>query len=320
MAEKSFFHEPALLHEAIEILNPQPGSVMLDATVGGGGDSSAIAERISPGGTLIAIDRDAEAVQAAEERLRRFQNMVNIRVYHSDFLNLSTVLTNYPLLNGALFDLGVSSHQLDSERGFSFMRDEPLDMRMDQSKGFTAADLLASMTEQELWRVLRENGEERWARAISRSIIARRSSGEPILTTGELAKVVMNAVPRKYWPGNIHVATRTFQSIRRIVNDEANQLTIGLKTVIDHLAPGGRLAVISFHSLEDRVVKRMFADAAGRSASPPRSSPAALLNVDEINPVLRLITRKPITITQAETERNPRSRSAVLRAGEKLPH
>lgn len=293
---------------------------MLDATAGGGGDSSAIAERISPGGTLIAIDRDAEAVQAAEERLRRFQNMVNIRVYHSDFLNLSTVLTNYPLLNGALFDLGVSSHQLDSERGFSFMRDEQLDMRMDSSKGFTAEELLASITEQELWRVLRENGEERWARAIARSIIARRSSGEPIHTTGELAKVVMNAVPRKYWSGNIHVATRTFQSIRRIVNDEANQLTIGLKTVIDQLAPGGRLAVISYHSLEDRVVKRMFADAAGRNASPPRSSPAALLNVEKTDPVLRLLTRKPITPTQSELERNPRSRSAVLRAVEKLPH
>ena len=316
----SNYHTPVLLDEILDALDPQPGKVMLDATLGGGGHSLALAQKLQPGGTLIGLDRDTDALDAARIRLAPVQNFVSIILLHTPFGNMATALdaeiaTQNTKMDGILFDLGVSSHQLDTSRGFSFRRDENLDMRMDRGEGVSAGELAQTASAKELERIFYEYGEERWAKRIAQVMVERRAK-QPIETTAQLAQIVEQSVPRKAWPRDIHVATRVFQALRIAVNDELGQLQAGLDTAIDRLKPGGRLAVISYHSLEDRIVKHVFSAAAGMGATAPGSSPAAFLTPLQ-EPILRLITRKPITPTEVEITRNPRARSAKLRIAEK---
>jgi 16S rRNA (cytosine1402-N4)-methyltransferase len=317
--QSSTYHEPVLVDEVLEFLAPEPGETVLDATVGGGGHSILIAARLTPGGILIALDRDVDALAASGKRLAPLRTQITIITVHAEFGKIDSVLdgtagTDSIRLDGALFDLGISSHQVDTGRGFSFRRDEPLDMRMDATTGESAADVLAQSTEAELARLIWENGEERFARRIARTISAERSAGRPIKTTGSLAGAVERSVPRAAWPRDIHVATRTFQALRIVVNDEMGQLRKGLAAAIDRLRPGGRVVVISYHSLEDRIVKQAFARCAGKTSSPPRLSPGVFLDQAPEEPTLTLLTRKPVVPGEAEAARNPRSRSAKLRA------
>lgn len=338
----STYHVPVLLAEILELLQPEPGQAFLDATLGGGGHSEALARHLIPGGTLVALDRDTDALQAAGARLAmltqnnaqsdaaqpekepatRLQNFVSIILLHTAFGNMETALitdsrTRNLKFHGILFDLGVSSHQLDTERGFSFRRDELLDMRMDRSSGRSVAELLQEEPQEELERILHEYGEERWARRIAQRMVERRQRSEPLETTAQLAELVEQAIPRKAWPRDIHVATRTFQGLRIAVNAELEQLRTGLEAAITRLLPGGRIAVISYHSLEDRIVKQTFAAAAGTLPSAPGSSPAAFL-APQREPTVDILTRKPVGPTDAEIAQNPRSRSAKLRAIVKL--
>ena len=314
------YHLSVMLQEALEYLAPQPGETMLDATLGGGGHSEALAQRLRPGGTLIGLDRDADALENAGRRLEPYRPDLDIILISTGFGNMEAALRAQPELatrkiDGILFDLGVSSHQLDTERGFSFRRDEFLDMRMNRTGSEpTAADLLATASETEIARILWEYGEERFSRRIAAAIVAQRERGQPLQTTTELASLVERAVPRAGWPKEIHVATRTFQGIRIAVNEELGQLEAGLTAAIARLSPGGRIVVLSFHSLEDRIVKRIFADAAGRTPNAPGSSPAAWLPSALQAPTLALLTRKPVLPTEAEIAHNPRARSAKLRA------
>ena len=321
-SDRSDYHEPVMPAEVLQYLAPQPGEVMLDATLGGGGHSAMLAAHIQPGGTLIGIDRDADALESAGTRLAKFQTHVDIILLRSDFgkLNFAIEADNRAKsleLHGALFDLGVSSHQLDTQRGFSFRRNEPLDMRMDAETGRSAAQYLAEETETEIARVLFEYGEERASRKIARRIVEQRERGEPIQTTAQLAAIVEVSIPRAAWPRDINVSTRTFQGLRIAVNDELGQLQNGLDAAIARLAPGGQIVVISYHSLEDRIVKQTFARDAGKTGGAPGSSPAAFLP-SVTNPILEIITRKPISPTDAEIAQNPRARSARLRAARKL--
>lgn len=309
------------MNEALHYLNVAPGKIVLDATLGGAGHSQAIAQAIAPNGILIGLDRDSDALTEAAMRLAPLREHLSIILLHSPFGNLDFALeaeeqTKGTLLDGALFDLGVSSHQLDTARGFSFRRDEPLDMQMDATAGRSAAALIADASEAELTRILTEYGEERWAKRIAQNIVAQRQK-QPILTTAQLTGIVERSVPRAAWPKDIHVATRTFQGIRIAVNDELGQLETGLKAAFKRLRSGGRLVVISYHSLEDRIVKQTFASWAGRTPSAPGSSPAAFLK-PESEPVAIQITRKPVSPAPEEIARNPRARSARLRAIEKI--
>ncbi len=313
------YHVPVLLDEVVEYLEPKPGATMLDATLGGGGHSAALAGRISPGGALYGLDRDLEAIETARKRLEAFPT-VRTTLVHTSFGDMDAALaalegTETIRFDGVLFDLGVSSHQLDTERGFSFRRDERLDMRMDGADASrpTAAALLAALDEAEIARVLWEFGDENWSRRIAKRIVERREKGEPLETTAQLAALVEQSVPKAAWPREIHVATRSFQALRIAVNDELGQLRAGLQAAFERLEPGGRMAAISYHSLEDRIVKQMFATWAGRSPSAPGSSLAALLP-DERTVIGALLTRKPVTPSPAEMTRNPRARSAKLRA------
>lgn len=318
--EPEEYHIPVLLQETLDYLAPQPGETMLDATLGGGGHSEALARHLRPGGTLIGLDRDAEALANAERRLAPYRADMAIILISTGFGNMETALQAQPetiarKMDGVLFDFGVSSHQLDTERGFSFRRDEFLDMRMSRTGGEpTAADLLATASEAELARILWEYGEERFSRRIAAAIVAQRERGQPLQTTREFAALIERAVPRAGWPKEIHVATRAFQGIRIAVNDELGQLEAGLKAAIDRLKPGGRLVTLSYHSLEDRITKRIFAEAAGRTPNAPGSSPAAWLPNATQSPTLTLLTRKPILPSEAEIAQNPRARSAKLRA------
>ena len=321
-SDHSDYHEPVMPAEVLHYLAPQPGEVILDATLGGGGHSALLAAQIQPGGTLIGIDRDADALESAGARLAKFQTHVDIILLRSDFgkLNFAIEADNRAKslkLDGALFDLGVSSHQLDTQRGFSFRRNEPLDMRMDAASGRSAAQFLAEESEAEIARVLFDYGEERASRKIARRIVERRERGEPVQTTAQLAALVEGSIPRSAWPRDINVSTRTFQGLRIAVNDELGQLQSGLDAAISRLAPGGRIAVISYHSLEDRIVKQTFARDAGKTGGAPGSSPAAFLP-SVTNPILEIITRKPVSPTAAEIAQNPRARSARLRVARKI--
>ena len=304
----------------MQFLDLKPGAVVLDATLGGAGHSSRIVQGIAPGGTLYALDRDTEALEAAGQRLASVRN-VTIVLAHAQFSDLELVLKQKtgregPLLDGALFDAGVSSHQLDSARGFSFLRDEALDMRMNQQSGRTAADILAEADEQELVRIIWEFGEERFARPIARAIAVYRQNNV-LRTTGQLAALVQQTVPRKAWPRDIHVATRTFMALRIEVNQELDQLAQGLRAAIRMLKPGGRLVAISFHSLEDRVVKHTLAEAAGRKKPVPAHSPELFAEADR-QALVQVLTAKPLQPGGEEVARNSRARSAKLRAAVKL--
>jgi 16S rRNA (cytosine1402-N4)-methyltransferase len=297
-------HEPVLVREILEVLVPPDAAaraVYCDATVGLGGHASAILEQAGPGGRLIGLDRDQDAIGASRQRLEPFGDRVTL--VHAPFSRVRAVLQELDALpvDGVLVDLGVSSPQLDrAERGFSFQRSGPLDMRMDQSSGKTAADLLNEVTQSELESLLRTYGEERFAGRIARHVIEARDRGE-LDSTSTLATIIARAVP----PGERHKnpATRTFQALRIAVNDELDELDTFLNQAVECLRPGGRLCVIAFHSLEDRMVKRRFrALAEGRLAGPR----------------LRILTKHIVTASDEEQARNPRARSAKLRAAERV--
>jgi 16S rRNA (cytosine1402-N4)-methyltransferase len=289
-------HIPVLLEEAIGILRPRPGGRYLDATIGLGGHAEAMLESSAPTGVVVGIDRDAEALASTRARLARVGERLILR--HGRYEALTALTEPLGPFDGILFDLGASSLQLDAaERGFAFGQQGPLDMRMDRSQGETAADLLQRLSERELADLIFAWGEERWSRRIARAIATARIE-RPIVTTTDLAAVVARSIPRRWWPRRIHPATRTFQAIRIAVNEELVGLGRALEDAARLLAPGGRVAVVSFHSLEDRIVKRTWRRLEAEGG-------------------LRVLTGRPITPGAAEAASNPRSRSAKLRALER---
>jgi 16S rRNA (cytosine1402-N4)-methyltransferase len=319
-------HEPVLLTEVLEWLRVREGGTFVDCTVGLGGHAKAMLDA-SPETTIVGIDRDEDALAIARERLSIFEHRVQL--IHADFDDVRSLLDQAAVtqVRGVLADLGVSSLQLArSERGFSFASDAPLDMRMDQSRGETAAELMNQLTESELADLIFEYGEERKARRIARAI-ARARERDAIVTTKQLADIVVRALNiRGRW--RIHPATRTFQALRIAVNDELKALERFIPAAISTLACGGRLAIISFHSLEDRIVKRSFLRESGRCQCETRSMQIDRGRkdlVDEVvcercgaNTRIRILTRKPVRPTPEEIERNPRSRSSLLRVCERL--
>jgi 16S rRNA (cytosine1402-N4)-methyltransferase len=305
-----FLHESVLAKEVVELLRPAPGKLLLDGTLGGGGHSLLFLER---GAHVIGIDKDPRALAAAKARLARFGEA--FRAVRADFRDAKDVLDALGLaaVDGALVDLGVSSPQLDApERGFSFSRPGPLDMRMGE-EGEPLRDLLRRIDERELARILREYGEEPFARPIARAVKRAVDAGEA-LDTRRLAEIVAGAIPRKAWPRKIHPATRTFQALRIAVNDELGALAAWLESLPAVLAPGGRAAAISFHSLEDRMVKERFRALTQACTCPPELPVCACGAVAAFAPV----TRKVVVAGEAEVAANPRARSAKLRVVEKL--
>ncbi|HEX8722603.1 MAG TPA: 16S rRNA (cytosine(1402)-N(4))-methyltransferase RsmH [Pyrinomonadaceae bacterium] len=307
-------HRPVLLFEAVNLLDPARGGLFVDATLGLGGHSEAILVA-SADTRVLGIDRDREAIRLASERLARFGT--RFRAAHANFREIVRVLgeTGESEVTGVLADLGVSSLQFDTpERGFSFRHDAPLDMRMDASGGDeTAAELLERLPEEEVARIIYEYGEERASRRIARWIVERRERGEPIQTTGELAALVARAVGYKRGE-RVHPATRTFQALRIAVNGELEGLDGFVETAVDLLQAGGRLAVISFHSLEDRVVKRALRRLSGHCEC-GRRVPVCACGARR---AVEVLTRRPVTPSEQELEENPRARSAKLRACLKL--
>lgn len=292
------WHQPVMTAEVLEYLQPRPGITLVDATVGTAGHSVALMPRLLPDGTLIALDRDAEALAQARERLREFAPRV--RFLHGNYRKLRALLQELgiPRVAGILLDLGVSSVQLERpERGFSFAHEAPLDMRMDQTQPLTAERLVNSASEAELARILQVYGEERFARRIARRLVQERRV-RPIRTTGQLSRLTVGALPPSARHGRIHAATRTFQALRMAVNQELEGLEEFLPQLPDLLEPGGRAVILSFHSLEDRAVKQAFAQGARNGA-------------------WRLLTKKPLRPGDEECARNPRARSAKLRAVER---
>ncbi|MGB7630129.1 MAG: 16S rRNA (cytosine(1402)-N(4))-methyltransferase RsmH [Candidatus Deferrimicrobium sp.] len=292
-------HIPVLLQETLEWLAPAFGEIFLDGTTGVGGHAVEIAARIGPGGLLVCADADPSMLGIAGRPLSAFPW---VRLVHADFADLDALreAAGGRTFDGALLDLGISSLQLDDPaRGFSFQVEGPLDMRRDQGGGGpTAAEVLRETREKDLADLFYRFGEERFSRRIARAVVERRKR-EPILTTTGLAELVSSAIPRRAWPRDIHPATRVFQALRIAVNRELSSLGAFLDTIPRHLSPGGRVAVISFHSLEDRMVKTAFR----RSATGP----------GEEEPTLERLTRKPVVPSEAEARENPRARSAKLR-------
>ena len=308
-----FYHVSVLLEECIQGLNIKPDGIYVDGTLGGAGHSSHIAARLTTG-RLIGIDRDEVALAAAAERLAPYQDRVTL--VHSNFCEIASVLAELGIegVDGILLDLGVSSPQLDDgARGFSYMTDAPLDMRMDHSDALTAAAVVNTWPYEELKRILYEYGEERYAPQIASAICKRREQA-PIGTTLELVDIIRSAMPPAALREKQHPAKRSFQAIRIAVNDELGAVSQVMRDAIPCLNPGGRLAVITFHSLEDRIVKNAMAEAAKGCTCPP-SFPVCVCGK---KPKVRLITRKPIVSGEEELARNPRARSAKLRICEKL--
>jgi len=310
MTGEGFRHASVMPGEVLGLLEPRAGGTYLDGTVGGGGHARLILEASSPDGRLIGLDRDPAALARSTDVLAPFGDRAVLR--HARFAEADRVLAELgvPAVDGILFDLGVSSHQFDEPtRGFSFRADAHLDMRMDPTTGPTAADLLATASVAELTRIFRDYGEERWAGRIARRI-GRERAEHPLTRTRELAELVRDVVPRGRVPARIHPATRVFQALRIAVNAELDQVAEGVARAIDLLTPGGRLAVISFHSLEDRIVKRLFQKEAQGCICPPRLPVCACGH----RPRVELLTRKGVRPSAEEVEENPRARSAMLRA------
>ncbi len=306
-----FHHRPVLLSEALAALNIVPGGVYVDGTLGGGGHGEAI---LAAGGTLIGIDRDADALEAATARLSRFPAFCAL---HGNFHDIAALLAarGAAPVRGILLDLGVSSHQLDTAaRGFSYHMEAPLDMRMDQTEPFTAAELVNTWPEADIARVLRDYGEESWAARIA-AIIAEHRKRAPILTTGDLVRAVDAAIPRKVRDRDKgHSAQKPFQALRIAVNDELAPLEAAVEDAVSALAPGGRLCVITFHSLEDRIVKQTMR----RLERPCTCPPGMPVCVCGKKPTVRLPSRQAINPSAEEIRENPRARSAKLRVAEKL--
>lgn len=300
--------------EVLRYLAPKPGGVYVDGTVGGGGHAALVLEASAPDGKLIGLDRDTEALGAAKERLIPFGDRA--RLVQGNFAEMAETLAGFGItrIDGLLLDLGVSSHQLDSaQRGFSFQKDAPLDMRMDTGSGVTAAELVNALPEAELTRIIREFGEERWAKRIA-AFIAKARSEAPVETTLRLAEIIKAAIPRGAWEERIHPATRTFQALRIAVNDELASLETGLDLGVGMINPGGRVVVISFHSLEDRIVKNSLRRLS-QGCTCPKELPYCVCGG---KPRVRVLTSRPVMAGDAEVEANPRARSARLRAAEKL--
>ena len=308
-----FEHVPVLFNEVMESLDIKPDGIYVDGTVGGGGHSSGICQRLTEGGVLIAVDRDREALAAAEKRLEEYS--CEKRFVHANYSDVDAIAEAAgKKVQGILLDLGVSSYQLDNpERGFSYMQDAPLDMRMDDSDRLTAYDIVNGYSKDELARMIREYGEERWAARIAEFIVRERAEA-PIDSTGRLTEIIKAAIPAKARRTGPHPAKRTFQAIRREVNDELGHLREAVEKLPDLLESGGRIAIITFHSLEDRIVKTEFE----RRLDPctcPKDFPVCVCG--KVADVKR-VTRKPIAPSEEETESNPRARSAKLRVLEKL--
>lgn len=310
-----FTHYPVMLHECIEGLNIRPDGVYVDGTLGRAGHSMEIAKRLTTG-RLYCIDRDMAAIEAARDRLSPWMDRVSL--IHGNFTDLDRLLEEYnaPPADGMLFDFGVSSPQLDDPaRGFSYMQDAPLDMRMDQSQPLTARTVVNEWSQEELKRILYQYGEERYAPAIAAAIVRAREES-PIETTLQLVEVIRSAMPAPALREKQHPAKRSFQAIRIAVNGELEALPPMLAAAADGLAPGGRLAVITFHSLEDRIVKQTLRTLATGCTCPPEF-PVCVCGK---KPKLKLITRKPVTAGPEELEQNPRARSAKLRVAERTEY
>lgn len=305
-----FNHIPVMLSEAVDSLSIRPGGVYVDGTLGGGGHSALILDRLGDTGRLIGIDQDINAISTAKKRL----NSGSFLAIHGNFHNMLEILqdNNIYKIDGVLLDLGVSSHQLDTpERGFSYRLQGPLDMRMNQDSGLSAYDIVNNYTEAQLVDILFKFGEERYARRIVRAIISTRE-GKPIESTTDLAAIIEKATPRRY--DGPHPAMRSFMALRIAVNNELHPLDTVLTEIINCLNPGGRISVISFHSLEDRIAKQCF----NRHANPctcPRDIPYCVCGKPTL---LKVITKKPILPTPEELSQNNRAHSAKLRVGERI--
>ena len=290
-------HRPVMVEEVLDYLNLQSGQIILDCTVGGGGHASGILDKIKPDGFLIGIDKDMEILQTAKQALSKTTG--KFKLYHADYSDIDEVLRQAEVdkVNGVLLDLGVSSLQFDqADRGFSFAKEAPLDMRMDRSRGITAQNLIRRLSETELAELLWKYGEERWSRRIARAIL-KEKKGVGITSTRQLAAIVERVVPRG--KSKIHPATRVFQALRIAVNKELENLEIFLDKIYNYMAVGARIVIISFHSLEDRIVKSKFIEMAKKN-------------------IFRVLTKKPITPRESEIGENIRSRSAKLRAAERI--
>ena len=311
---REFVHEPVMLQEVLEWIAPRPGGVYCDGTLGGGGHSGKILETAGGDARLYGIDRDETAIEAASERLSGYPGF---RAIHGNFHDAKDLLASAgaPALDGVLLDLGVSSPQLDTpERGFSYHEDAPLDMRMDRSRGKTAAELLNTASEQELTEIIRDYGEEKWAARIAKIICEHREQ-KPLQTTFDLVDAVDAAIPKAVRrKDDGHPARRTFQAVRIAVNDELSPLDQAIRDLTDCLKPGGRICVITFHSLEDRMVKRCFQ----RLQHPCICPPKAPICTCGRKPVVRVLAGGAVKPSAEEVERNPRARSAKLRVAEKL--
>ncbi|AGB19401.1 16S rRNA (cytosine(1402)-N(4))-methyltransferase RsmH [Thermoanaerobacterium thermosaccharolyticum] len=306
-----FKHESVLLNETIEYLKVKPDGVYVDGTLGGGGHSYEILRRL-PKGRLIAIDRDMDALHAASMRLKDFNNVTFV---HDNYKNIKNILKNIDIerIDGAILDLGVSSYQLDEvKRGFSYMHDAPLDMRMDKESALTAEHVVNNYSEDDIAKILFDYGEEKWAKRIAKFIVEERKK-RPIKTTFQLVDIIKKAVPASKRRTGPHPAKRTFQAIRIEVNDELKGLDSAIDDFIDVMNPNGRIAIITFHSLEDRIVKNMY-----KKLENPCTCPKNLPCTCGKKPVIKIITKKPVTPNKEELETNPRSRSAKLRVAEKL--
>jgi len=308
-----FKHISVLKEETIESLNIKPDGIYVDGTLGGGGHSLEICKKLGNKGRLIGIDQDMDAIRAATERLKDYEDKVTI--VHSNYKDIDSVLRGLSIdgVDGILLDLGVSSYQLDNaERGFTYREDTPLDMRMDQSNLLTAGDIVNNYSEQELFRVIKEYGEDGFAKNIAKHIVKARQL-KPIETTGQLNEIIRAAIPAKVRQGQGHPSKKTFQAIRIELNKELEVLDSSLDKMIELLNPGGRLSVITFHSLEDRIVKNIFR----RNMNPCTCPPEFPVCVCGKKATGKVITRKPITPGEEELENNKRAKSSKLRVFEK---
>ena len=310
---EDFVHVSVLLEEAVDLLDIKPDGIYVDCTAGGGGHSSAIAARLTTG-HLYSFDQDEDAIKAASERLAPFGDKVT--VIRENFRNAAATLRSMGIehIDGATADLGVSSYQLDNEeRGFSYMADAPLDMRMDRRGNLTARDVVNNYPEEELARILFAYGEEKFSRKIAAAIVREREA-EPIENTLRLSDIIKNAIPAAARNGGHHPAKRSFQAIRIEVNSELSIIEPAIKELASMLNPGGRISVITFHSLEDRAVKNAFAELSSGCVCPP-SFPVCVCGK---KPMMKIVTKKPVLPADSELEINPRARSAKLRAAVKL--
>lgn len=308
-----FKHVSVLLNETIEKLNIKKDGIYVDCTLGGAGHSSEILKRLSEKGRLIGIDQDTDAINAAKEKLKEYKNVTYV---HDNFHNIKNILDKLDIekVDGILMDLGVSSYQLDKpERGFSYMHDAPLDMRMNKDSNFSAFDVVNGYDENKLYEVIRNYGEEKFAKRIAQFIVNKRNEGD-INSTLELVEIIKSAIPAKFRRQGPHPAKRTFQAIRIEVNGELEILNSTIEDGVDKLLDSGRMCIITFHSLEDRIVKNKFKELKNPCICPPDIPMCVCGRI----PKIEIITRKPIEPSEYEISINPRSRSAKLRVAEKI--